>query len=432
MTPLLIFVCLLQFFHFVWYIVSVRVKQGFIVDFWAFQLVINNVIYYFMFYPFAKAVENEGATGTAQFMIAKQVDAALLIVTVGYVFMWLGKYYYDRKNGRFIESGNFKIWYLAEVLKRVINSKNTLWILFIVFSPCFLFVAYQALSSSNLLGARDSISESSTERPFYNIAVSVYPVFISVLGVLYLVYKKKKYLFGFLIIFGFSFIFGSRGAAFGSLSVLIFLHIASKGRQIGWSKIVVLALTLITAVLGFGILRSGETQISGSDIFSSLLYGNTFSDLRDFAWVLSEWDHELILGKTHLAGIISFIPSGISEFRSEWALGKVTTRIAGLTGSFHGGLRLTIFGEPYINFGLIGVMVFSFFYGYFLQEINRKIMFYIKNKHLIEAYSMTFMTVIIFSFMITSGFFTIYAIFLPMIVLTWALKKRNRSQKKVF
>ncbi|WP_316809617.1 O-antigen polymerase [Pedobacter agri] len=428
MTSLLIIVCVVQFIHYIWYIVSVRLKNGFIIDFWAFQLLINNVIFYFMFYPFAKAVENEGATGGSQFMIAKQVDLALIIVTVGYISMWLGKYFYNHKNNRFIVTGNFEIWYLAGVVKRIINSKNALWVLFIIFSPCFLFVAYQALTSGALLGARDSLGESSTERPLYNIAVSVYPIFISILGVLYLAHKKKIYLIGFLMVFGFSFIFGSRGAAFGSLSVLMFFYITSKGRNIGWSKILVMGAGLIAAVLGFGILRSGETKVTGSDIVTSLIYGNTFSDLRDFAWVLSDWNHQLILGKTHFSGLISFIPSGISEFRSEWALGKVTTRIAGLTDSYHGGLRLTIFGESYINFGLIGVIIFSLTYGYFLQEINRKVMYYIKNKQMIEAYAMSLMSVIIFSFMITSGFFAIYAIFLPMIVLTWALNKTYKRQ----
>lgn len=426
MSTFLLLICVLQFLHFVWYIVSVRIKRGFIIDFWAFLMITANIVYYFLMYPFAKSIENEVATGDAQFSIASHVDQALLITATGYACMWIGKYWFDRTHkNRWISE--IRLWKPATLIKNIINSKNALWILFILFLPCFLFVAKEALSGSNVLDARSSIGESSSERPFYNIATSVYPIFIAIVGVLYLDSYKIKYLIGFLVLLGFSFIFGTRGAAFSALATTLFIFIVSKGRNIGWTKLSLIGGGLILGIVGFGLLRGGATELSGSDVFASFLYGNTFSDLRDFAWFLSAWNGELIMGKTYLAGILSFIPSGMWEFRSIWSIGKVTTTTTGLTGMFHGGLRITFFGESYINFGIIGTAIFSFTFGYLLEDVNIKVMRLIQKKEIINAYSMMLMTSILTSFMITASFFSIYIIFVPMLFLYIISTKKKRS-----
>lgn len=183
---------------------------------------------------------------------------------------------------------------------------------------------------------------------------------------------------------------------------------------------------LLFAVVGFGILRSGSGEVNSEQIMSSILYGNNFSDLRDFAWFLSEWNGTLLWGKTYISGLFSFIPSGLWEFRAIWGIGKVTTTVTGLNGEFHGGLRITMFGESYINFGYIGLVIFSTTFGYLLQAVNAKVMKYIKMGLNIEAYSMTLMATILTALMITAGFFMFYIVFVPMMMLDLISTKKKK------
>ena len=67
---------------------------------------------------------------------------------------------------------------------------------------------------------------------------------------------------------------------------------------------------------------------------------------------------------------VTFIPSAISSFRAEWNWGVVTTSIAGLDPLVNPGLRAGLFGEMYFNFGLPGVLLAGFAYGYVIRRIH--------------------------------------------------------------
>jgi len=417
-------ICIIQFVHFLWYVINVRKKYGYLLDFWTYVLIVYNVVFYFLLYPFAKSTENENFIGDALSRLSSHVDQAFLIVTVGYIGIWAGKYFYLR-NVKLYLSPDIKIWKIANPFKRIINSKNALLVLFIMFLPAFLFVIKEALLSQNIFDVRSKLGESNTERPFYNVAMSMYPFFIGAVGTLYLLRKKIKYLFMFLLLLGFSFVFGSRGAAFTAVAQVLFLYVGTRREKIGWLSLSITGIVLIVLIIAFGIMRGGIDSLDNKNILFTFLYGNTFSDLRDFAWFLSYWDDELILGKTYLSGLLSFIPSGLLDFRSIWSLGKVTTRFTGLTEGFHGGLRITLFGESYINFGIIGVVLFSFTFGYLLESVNRRVMTFISRDLLVDAFAMMLMSIVLFSIMITASFFTLYVMYMPVLFLTLCLVKKE-------
>jgi hypothetical protein len=96
------------------------------------------------------------------------------------------------------------------------------------------------------------------------------------------------------------------------------------------------------------------------------VYGNTFSDLRDFAWVLSSWNHKPFYGKTYASAFISFIPTTYSSFRTKWGIGRVTAKLGGFVPKFHPGLRPGAFGEPYLNFGIPGVILMGILLGIYI------------------------------------------------------------------
>ena len=82
-----------------------------------------------------------------------------------------------------------------------------------------------------------------------------------------------------------------------------------------------------------GSARAGEYSL-GSFLASFavlFLFGNNFSDLRDFAWVYSAWDHVFWVGKTYLAALLAFVPRFASEFRDTWGLEKRRPRPSALT-----------------------------------------------------------------------------------------------------
>jgi hypothetical protein len=129
---------------------------------------------------------------------------------------------------------------------------------------------------------------------------------------------------------------------------------------------------IIVGGLYLGSVRAG--QYSLGDFFellgAALLYGNTFSDLRDFAWVDALWDHNLWIGKTYLAALTAFVPRFVSEFRDAWGTGAATAITLGLDPHVHPGVRPGAFGESYFNFGLPGVVIVGFAMGVIFRRVD--------------------------------------------------------------
>ena len=135
------------------------------------------------------------------------------------------------------------------------------------------------------------------------------------------------------------------------------------------------AVALVAALVISG-LRNGVAldDLISSDVIAEalsteLLYGNQFSDLRDFAWILSGFDGNYVLGKTYLAGFTPFVPSYLSDFRTEWGWGRWSTDVAGINDYAHGGLRPPIFGEIFFNFGYPGLLVLCPLIGFLFARL---------------------------------------------------------------
>ena len=143
-------------------------------------------------------------------------------------------------------------------------------------------------------------------------------------------------------------------------------------KQFRYAILIALAGVIIVVVRAGGGL-SNITYI----FINSIVFGNTFCDIRDGARVLFGY-HRMydipLMGKTYLASLLSFIPSsladsnipilsGIAEFRSIYSAGQWTTyTLFGLTN--HYGLRGGMFLLSYMNFGIIGVVLISIVLGY--------------------------------------------------------------------
>jgi hypothetical protein len=162
-------------------------------------------------------------------------------------------------------------------------------------------------------------------------------------------------------------------------------------------------------------MREGEFNplIACQQFFVHYLYGNNFSDTRDFACLLSYWDGEFLYGKTYVAALLSFIPRALIPLREEWGIAMVTNQWVGFDSAVMPGLRPGLFGEAFFNFGFLGVAFFGWLFGFVLKFADEKIKEHVHlSKDLIKGYSYTLLFSFVSVLMITGGMWTFYVFIL--------------------
>jgi oligosaccharide repeat unit polymerase len=177
-------------------------------------------------------------------------------------------------------------------------------------------------------------------------------------------------------------------------------------------------LVLIVFLMGFGLylgnVRAGEYSLSS--FFTSFavlfLYGDTFSDLRDFAWVYSAWDHVHWWGRTYLAALTAFVPRFASQFRDTWGMGVVTASTVGFDPQVHPGLRPGMFGESYFNFGLVGVVCMGLLLGIILRRVDLDVKAALLRSRpsMMRAFAFTNLLAVAASIAVSAGFSSVYVL----------------------
>ena len=177
----------------------------------------------------------------------------------------------------------------------------------------------------------------------------------------YYVYREFVMLYVILLIVAGLLFFGERAGILSVVMLTVTVLFIKLGRRLSLLWFVGgVAFAACLSVLLDALRQphfSLATVVVGS--MASIFYGNSFSDTRDFALVLSFWNGYHFWGMTYLAGIIAFVPRFLSPFRDTWALGVVTATMAGYSPLEHPGLRVGLFGEAFLNFGLMGVFLLS-------------------------------------------------------------------------
>jgi oligosaccharide repeat unit polymerase len=257
-------------------------------------------------------------------------------------------------------------------------------------------------------------------RPIYNFMLVFSTVIVQILIARVFIYNKliDKVILG--VYLALSLFIGARSAIILPIMELYTFNIFFKNKgKINIFKMVVLGAFMLFFILYLSAVRSGDPSIENTlaGMAIATFYGNSFSDLRDFAWVLGSWNGVYLHGKTYLAAFMSFIPSGLSTFRTQWSIGKVTAVMAGFDPLEHPGLRPGLFGESFLNFGLPGVIFLGLILGYIYRYIDFHIKKAADDNTPIIAFSALISGLFILNLPITSGFFNFYCTILILLFL---------------
>jgi oligosaccharide repeat unit polymerase len=431
-TPILGALDLLLILHFClsWYRSAKR--TGWKIDFWYATLFLGPFQSILILYPFNGSIYNFAATLGLIDSIALHIDKAFIISILGYVFVWLGRYTYDLTYGKFPLIAFFQFARpLCQMVEKNFKSKRAF--LFVAYSTLCLGVlvlGIQFLNGEYFNGRRFFLS-SPVFRPLFNATISFFPIVFTFISLRFVQYKDKRSL-KMLIIFSLMVLFfGVRSLFIGGLINLFMLYALFEQGRIALRKaVLILPLFFIFAVV-LSQLREGNYHFADvfTSLFFSFFYGNNFSDTRDFAWILSCWDEELLYGKSYLAAMLSFIPRSLIQFREEWSISMFTNALTGFSSDVMPGLRPGIFGESYLNFGLIGVVLFGWIFGFALRYADIKIKECVSvSKDLIKGYS----HLIVFNFIaclsVSAGFWMFYIFLLVNFMLVPLRSERGLAQ----
>lgn len=228
------------------------------------------------------------------------------------------------------------------------------------------------LLAENAAEARAANMESDLQRALYNLGAGLMPFVTAGLAVL--CWRKPLRLLGIDGMLAASntlmqLLSGNRFP----LAIACFVTFTLLTMERRFPRVILLAvfavcMVFFTGLSGFtGLLRADRDQLTeGNPLVNSMeaaFTGDNLIDVRDASWVLSQWDFDPLMGRTYLGGLAAMVPSGIFPQKKEWHLGLTGVRIVGWDANNHFGLRITFFGEAFLNFGLAGILALGVILG---------------------------------------------------------------------
>jgi oligosaccharide repeat unit polymerase len=395
----------------VWYFLEIQKNR--IVTFLSYTILFNFFLSIILQYPFAFSNLNIISTGQEGYeAYLNYIDLAFALSFIGMLFFCLGYFIAP------INKGQSKIiGYISSSLRAWTQRIN----LFIsVAFVLIIFILMLKLGLFGIGGAREQAMEKPYLRPIYNLVHTILPLLTAIMLLVGIGKKRKGILFLVPIIVLLGLLTGTRSAAFGGILIYFLVVLTDKSITGTFNfSIFIKYFLLISIFLVLGLFL-GEVRNEEYDLIKTVLnigklifYGNNFSDLRDFAWLLAYWDKSYLYGKSELAGFLSFFPSFLFDFRTEWGWGVFSTKLLGFDNSSHPGLRPSVFGEAFFNFGITGVIISGFIYGYVTKFLHYSILnpkLYFRSTFDRKLYIMSIFIAgsLFWNFLMTAGFYSFY------------------------
>jgi oligosaccharide repeat unit polymerase len=282
-----------------------------------------------------------------------------------------------------------------------------------------LFVLYEQISNDVLFNPRAFFLKEHSLRPIYNVCLAVYPLLLVYVGIRFISKKSIKNGIIFSIHFILSFFLGTRTSLLEPLLILVVLFYGTSAEFFTLKRVVGVGAIFLFLTFASVLLRSGsgaKTMNFERDFF----HGNTYSDNRDFGWILDKWSGQYLYGRTYIAGAMSLVPRKYSKFREKWAIGIYTSKVIGYNYKYFAGLRLGFFGEMFINFGLVGVIFLGMLLGFILRKMDHflKKIFSTNQKDVTKAYSGLFVWNFILCLNVSNNFGALYSLIIILFILS--------------
>jgi hypothetical protein len=137
------------------------------------------------------------------------------------------------------------------------------------------------------------------------------------------------------------------------------------------------ATLLLVLLLGYAASQLIFIDLLGlSDLDDRLAFtiaGSALPEVRDLGWTIDLLDGDRLNGSTFVQALVP-LPSFVSDFSQTHSLRAVTSRLIGLDAERRtGGLRLTLFGEAFLNFGYVGPVLCGFLFGVLCAWVHRSV-----------------------------------------------------------
>lgn len=368
------FIALAFVLHFIWTYYFNCIRKGFTLDVWHYSLLFNVFVIHIML-PFSRSDLNIFALGTGLLRRTQEhVDQAYFISAFGYLGILIGGSLWRVHLGvglrqtfsRLIEPPARASLFLLDSQRLLIAHGLFAIALQAVLLSYYFSVAGFGTNFGSIILVSPSLRPIAQFATFYSILIGSYCI------ARFARHRERSMLYIAVCIAVGLLFFGSRSALLSIVTLpLLALFITMKRRLPLKALVIAIPCGLALSVLLDALRRptfSLKAMAAGFGL--SIFYGNSFSDTRDFAVILSFWDGHYFLGKTYLAGVIAFVPRFLSDFRDTWSLGVVTATMAGFKTTEHAGLRIGLFGEAFLNFGLGAVFLLGMFIGAITRYID--------------------------------------------------------------
>ena len=425
--------CLAVYFilQFFWSYYRTCYRKGYKVDFWHFWLFQMMFTIHAML-PFARSPLNIYALGpipTARML--PFVDTAYLISALGYACVLIGGQLWRVNLG--VGVRRLSVEFLAQPARLVMVMLRSPRLILLLGFANFLAMASLLLYYFKVSGfgfnLRGLMLVVPTLRPIANftgfVAIQI-GAFAITRAVLYR--ERSMYLLFFLLATA-SLFYGSRSMAVAMIGDLVLVWMIQLRHRLRLWAVGLCLYALLIFAFTMDAARAHNFSLTRvlANLGTNIAFGNTFSDTRDFAVILSYWNGEFFRGLTYLAALFAFVPRFLSTFRDKWAIGVVTATMAGFSPAEHPGLRIGSFGEAYMNFGVVGVAVVGLFTGYSMRLVDLMIKDAIKKEETrMWAYCYFVMTAVPAALMISASASTFYTIML-LYIAGWALIRISRA-----
>jgi len=389
-------------------------RRGYRIDFWHAELFLLCVFPNMIMLPFAKSGLNVIVVGADLDAVVAAVPTVFLIALLGYFAILLGGKLWQLKAGLGLRTAAAHLLDLVPRCSMMLMSSRAV----LVFQACvclllqFIILALYFSANGFAFDLRAYTFANPTLRPIALIISNYSIVIASHCLARYIDLRERILLLCTLALTLGLVFFGARGNLVAIyISVLLCYFVWLRDRLSLLRMAVVIGLITI---FGFylGNVRSGDYSLSAffGSFLDAVFYGNTFSDLRDFAWVYSAWDHVFWGGRTYLSAVLSFVPRFASHFRDTWALGAKTAATAGFDPEVHPGLRPGIFGESFFNFGVLGVFAIGLMLGTVLRHVDSEVKGALGSSQpsMMKAFAATILITVATTLAVSAGFSGLY------------------------